>query len=275
MVVEIYFHSEVEFNYFKRLILHEAIIVKEAKKQTGFTLQLKHESDEELVYYFIHVYMALYLQSQIKKVIREHYFYTNEENIDHIVQWTNSLLQDPSFMKSQFNDEILFNYLAKLLAKQFQQMPMMREYIYFDTFILFQLKSFHHKLIHIVGYAIDEMKREEEYQHFVQTARAFIRKQPPQVTLLHIVQDDEYFHFYDQEGNELGREMLVKKMQGMPLYLFGLDDTELHIAPVLSLLPERIHIYGREETEGKTITLLKIYEERAQFLSISQFPFVK
>jgi len=70
-------------------------------------------------------------------------------------------------------------------------------------------------------------------------------------------------------------DYLIAKMHESPLYLFGLDVTELNIAPTLALLPKKLFIYGEDENDGKTTTLLTIFEERATFLPLKKFPFVQ
>lgn len=270
--MNIYFRSYDEYTAFKRLIEHKTSIVKETVSQHGFIIQVKPLSNDELIHLFIQLYIMYRLQLDIQKIIRHDYYFTNETDVERIVEWTNWLLQERTFIDEQFNEQTLFNYLLRTLLNHLRHRSAFQTTINFDTFILFQFKTFQKKLIHIVGYAIDEMKREEEYQHFVQTARMYVQQQIPKTPFIHIVQG-EVFQFYNQFGEKIPQATLVSQMRKMPLYLFGLDETELNIAPAISLLPDRIHIYGAEENEGKTVTLLNIFEERAQFYPTEYFPF--
>lgn len=268
--MQIYFRSLEQFSYFKQLVKDRHLIVKETKKAPHYAIHLYQISENELFRYFIDLYITFQLKTEIYKVIREHYFYSNEADIHHIYEWTHWLLQERTFLEQQFQTNSLVDYLMN----QCQQRAIFRKYINFEPFILFQLQSFHQDLIQIVGYAIDEIKREEAYQHFIQTLRTFINEQAPQRSLLYIVQRSS-FRYFDEQGKQIAMPYLKQRMKRMPLYLFGLDETEIHIAPVISLLPKRIHIYGTEENDGKIVTLLRIFEERAQFSPIDQFPFAR
>lgn len=270
--MNIHFRLYDEYLYFKQLIEHKSIIIKETIGEQGFIVYIKHISNDELIRYFIQIYMMYRLQLNIQKIIRDDYFFTNETEIERIVEWTNWLLQEQSLVDEYFEERTLFNYLLRTLLKHLGHLHTIKLTIDFDTFVLFQFKTFHKQLVHIVGYAIDEMKREEEYQHFVQTARMYVRKQSTKTPCIHIIQDDP-FQFYNQFGQKFSHGTLVTQMKQMPLYLFGLDETEWNIAPAMSLLPERLNIYGTEEHEGRTVTLLNIFEERAKFFSIEDFPF--
>jgi len=242
------------------------------KTRQNCVLHLNELADEQLLRYFIDVYLMYRLESRIQAIVAETYYYTEQEDIDHIVAWTISLLEEESFNEQYFKKPSLEQYLYSLTSEQLRQLSPTRSHVYFDTFVLFQLKSFHEQLGDIVGYAIDEMKREEEHQHFLERARNFVQKQTPQTPLLHIINEGD-FHFYNQFGKYIRPTTLSKRMQHAPLYLFGLDESELTVAPVLALMPRNIEIYGKEVNDSKIISLMKIFEERVQFYPLSQFPF--
>lgn len=271
-MVQIYFRSQDEYAYFKQLIAHKDIILNEKKKQGGLTVHINHLPDEQLIQYFTKVYIRFHIQMQTKKIIHEKYFYTNEEDIDHIVEWTNWLLQEPSFIEKQFNKPSLFDYLLALLLNQFRQMPIVREYIYFDTFILFQLKSFHNELVDVVGYAIDEMKREEDYQHYIESVRYYITNRQPKCSIIHVL-DGEDLQLYSSDGIKYTSQYLFKLMKKEPLYIIGLDEYEKTIAPIITLLPQIIYIYSDDPDEVNTSVILNVFQERAKSLSSKKFPF--
>lgn len=268
----IYFRLQNEFLYFKSLVTRDCLIVKEMKKRHNCVLHLNELADEQLLRYFIDVYLMYRLESRIQDIVAETYYYTNQEDIDHIVAWTISLLEDESFNEQYFKTSSLAQFLYLMTSEQLMHLPSTRSHIYFDSFVLFQLKTFHNQLSDIVGYAIDEMKREEEHQHFLEMARTFVQNQAPQTPLLHIINEGS-FHFYNQFGKYIRPTTLSRCMKQTPLYLFGLDESELTVAPVLALMPRKIEIYGREVNDSKIITLMKIFEERVQLYPFSQFPF--
>src|SRR5699024_5675117 len=142
--------------------------------------------------YFIQIYMMYRLQPTILRIIQDDYYFTNETEIERIVEWTNWLLQEQTFIEENFNVKSLSNYLLRSLLTHLRHMPAVEGTISFDTFILFQFKTFQKQLVHVVGYAIDEMKREEENQHFVQVARMYVQKHPTKTTFIHIIQEENF-----------------------------------------------------------------------------------
>lgn len=270
--MKIYFQSEAECNYFKHLIAYNHLFYKETKhKRKGYELFVAHIPLQILLTNFIKVYLVFRLSKKIKEIARNIYYYSNKTEIEQIVEWTYFLLQEKSFMDDQFNESSLFDYLYYTLLKQFQQMPTTTE-IYYDMFILFQFKQFHEQLIDIVGFAIDEMKREEEYQHYLHTIREYIHFRKPKRSTLHVLQRSP-FEFFDHQGNKISDLQVTRLMRNEPLYLIGLDEKERNLAPIVTLLPELLYIYGNDVNEPKTVTLLNVFQERAKFLPESSFPF--
>lgn len=270
--MNIHFRLYDEYLYFKQLIEHKSIIIKETIGEQGFIVYIKQISNDELIRYFIQIYMMYRLQPNIMKIIRQDYYFTNETEVDRIVEWTNWLLHEQTFIQEHFNVVSLSNYLLQSLLNQVRHIPFPQGTISFDSFVLFQLKTFQKQLSYIVGYAIDEMKREEEYQHFVQVVRSYITNGLPKCSTVHILQD-EPFQIYSHSGQKYTTEKLLELMRKEPLYLLGLDEYEQNLSPILTLLPHQIFIYGHNPDDGKTLTLLNIYQERARFLSNGMFPF--
>lgn len=270
--MKILFRSSEVLLYFKKLLINKNIVIKEIKQKEGYTIDIKDISKKQLSESFIRIYQTFYLQGQIDKVINEQYFYCTTEEALHINEWVHWLLQDSSFIKNQFYKTSLFDYLSSSLLLQFEKLPIINEYIDYDTFILFQLKSFHEQLIDVVGYAIDEIKREEEHQQFIQKVRNYISLHEPKCEKLHILQANP-FQFYSQWGEKYSDTYLQTLMKKEPLYLFGLDESELNLSPILTLLPKQIIIYGTNPSEGKVITLINLYQERITFVHKNQFPF--
>lgn len=270
--MKIYFQSEAECNYFKHLIAYNHLFYKQTKhKRKGYELAIAHIPIHILITCFIKVYFVFRLSKNIKEIAQNVYYYTNQTEIDRIVEWTYFLLQEKSIIKEHFNEYSLFDYLYYFLIKQFQRMPTTTE-IYYDMFILFQFKQFHEQLIEIVGFAIDEMKREEEFQHFLHTIREYISFRKPKRSTLHVLQRNP-FQLYTHSGEKISDVQLNTLMKKEPLYLIGLDESERNLAPIITLLPELVYIYGNDVNEPKTVTLLNIFQERAKFLPESSFPF--
>lgn len=270
--MKIYFQSEAECNYFKHLISYKDIFFTETKhKRKGYELLITHIPLQIIINSFIKVYFVFRLNDKIKEIARNTYFYTKQTDIERITEWTYFLVQETTFLKEHFNKKSLYDYLYEILYKQFEQMSLATE-IYFDTFMIFQLKQFHERLRDIVGFAIDEMKREEEYQYYIHTIRQYIHLRKPKHSAIHILQRNQ-FEFYNHRGEKITDVELNNLMKKEPLYLVGLDENERNLAPIITLLPEIVYIYGNDVNESKTLTLLNIFQERAKLLPESSFPF--
>lgn len=267
---KIHFHHKEPYRVFLSL-LPTAQTFEETEQKN---LQIKMNiPKEQLFTYVVSVYITVQLPQEIERIAKKYYFYSDPTDLERIIEYTNWLLRDCPFMKKWFQHRSLFSYLYKRISDHFEKHSSTSLYIQFETFVLFQFKIFHHQLIDIVGFAIDEMKREEEYQAFVQKLRSYVRKSTPKRSTLHIVQGDP-FQFYSEDGIKLSRTYLRNEMKRAPLYLFGLDETEWNIAPVIALLPKQLYIYGVDEIDGKMMTLRSIFEERATFTSEKSFPFL-
>jgi hypothetical protein len=62
-------------------------------------------------------------------------------------------------------------------------------------------------------------------------------------------------------------------MQSEALYIFGLDENELNLAPLIAMVPEKIKIYGNDPSEAKTMTVINIFQEKVIFEHDRHFPF--
>ncbi len=265
---KIHTYNKDTYRLLTSLLSPSAIGLNQAKRHPSvITVKV---AKEEFFAYIVSAYLTVELPLKIERIAREHYYYTDPIEIERIIEYTNCLLQDACYVKQWFKARSLFAYLYKNIHDHFMLHAPTSIYIQFETFVRFQFKTFHQQLIDIVGEAIDEMKREEEYQYFIEKLRRYIQHAPPKCRSLHIVQA-EPFRFYTEYGTLLNRSFLRKKMAEAPLYLFGLDEHEWNLSPIIALLPEKLYIYGRNENEGKTVTLLSIFEERARFLSEDAF----
>lgn len=70
-------------------------------------------------------------------------------------------------------------------------------------------------MVHLVGLAIDEYKREEDHQEFVNMLREYIAKKEPIYNVVHIVQGNT-FSFFKSDGKRFSRMELKMLMQREP-----------------------------------------------------------
>ena len=218
---------------------------------------------------FVKVFLYYRLNQMTKKIAQEKYFYRDKEEIERICVLTNWILHEKHFQSKLFpKHHCLKNYVYALIQQNVDEtFP-----IHFDSLVTFCMQPFSTCLQEAVGYGIDEMKREEEHQNFVQSIREFIKRKTTKTKDLHIMQG-ETFSFYRPNGEKYSPFELRNLMSSEPLYIVGLDKNEMNLSPVITLLPKNIYIYGDHPSEAKTLTLINIFQERVTFLPKKEFPF--
>src|SRR5699024_4450919 len=144
--------------------------------------------------------------------------------------------------------------------------------IHFDSIIQFRMQPFKSLLMEYVGLAIDEFKREEDHQTFINTIREYVVKRREEYTTIHILQGDSFVFFLD-DGQPIPKQELQSIMQKESLYLVGLDTEAWNFAPLVAMKPKHIIIYGNDPSEPKTLTVMNIFDELVTIKPVQQFPF--
>ncbi len=140
----------------------------------------------------------------------------------------------------------------------------------FDSFLRFRLKEYFKQVTTYLGIAIDEYKMEQDYQVFVQTLRDYLHDRVTRQSIVHLILDrPETFY------NEALKEMKQEEIQGLldprllsnhPVYV----DSAV-IAPLLSMAPNKILLYTKDEDQPLVRTLKNIFEERIAVFSTNYF----
>lgn len=240
-------------------------------KDFGNVLLLQEHNCQEhhLIASFAEVFMYYRLNRMIKKIAHDEFYYTDVDEIERICQLTNLVMIEQHFATPLFGrGQTVKTYLEKLLMKQIE----FDKAVFFDSIITFNLKPFVECLKVAVGYGIDEMKQEEEFQNFIQSAREFILRREAKLKELFIMQG-ESFAFYKANGKKYTTLELRTLMFKEPLYVLGLDENEMNLSPVITLLPQHIYVYGDHPADPKTLTLINLFQERVQLFPRDQFPF--
>jgi putative sporulation protein YtxC len=252
-------------------IYHEVNVQWRKSKHWGNELRLKKESlsSEQIMNGFVHVFIFFRLDKMIQKIAKEDYFYSEDAEIERIGQLTKWIMTEKSVVGDIFREK---SNLESFILSLFNEHMDNNEVIHFDGLITFSMKPLLDVLKFAVGFGIDEMKREEEHQSFLQSILEYMKTKQPKTKVLYIV-EGQSFHFYKENGERYSELELKRLMKHEPLYIIGLDEDELNIAPVITLLPEKIYLFGHQPTEAKTNTLLTLFQEKVVFLPMNQFPF--
>ncbi|MFC2948618.1 putative sporulation protein YtxC [Virgibacillus sediminis] len=276
-MLNVYFEADKEvicfceqlFNYNKKIELFW-----KTHKDWGNHLQFEeqlpaHELNEAIAHAMVEVFIAHRLNQSIRTIIEEVFYFTNAEEIERILDLTVWLVagedEDCQFLRADID-------LRQLLLSIFLTHIQDARSIHFDSLVKFRINSFRGHLIQYVGLAIDEFKREEEHQEFVESLRKYVTRKESGMELIHVLQG-ETFSFFKENGKRLSRMELRNIMQKEPLFLVGLNMEEWNLSPLVAMAPKKIKIYGEDPSEPKTLTVINVFQEKVEFEPVDFFPF--
>ncbi|GGJ84646.1 hypothetical protein GCM10007063_03930 [Lentibacillus kapialis] len=276
-MLEVYFESDKEaisfcenlFQLNKKIELHW-----KTTEKWGNHLQLDYQESsdrfmEAVAGSMVKVFVAHRLTNMIDRIIKHNYYYSNSDEIERIMDLSHWIVagndEDSQFVRNNKDPRKLLHSLFLVNIKNSGT-------LHFNSLINFQLKVFKDQLIHYVGLAIDEFKREEDHQAFVDTLRNYIVKQKPEFEIIHVMQG-EPFSFFKPDGKPFSRMELRVLMRDAPLYIVGLDTGELSLSPLIAMAPEKIKLFGDDPSDPKTLTVINIFQERVEFKPLGSFPF--
>lgn len=278
-MVEFYFTSDKEVSCFCEHVFRHLKRIELYWKQDeewGNCVQLiSHESDvtdEELgiiASSMVDVFMTYRLIPYLTHIITDVYYFENETEINRIVDVSEWILlsddADSQVLRQSMNvQETLLNLFLSMIKTEKE--------VHFDSIVHFRFNEVRELFIEHVGRAIDEYKREEEHQAYINMLREYVTTLESKVDVIHVIQG-EPFHFFKQNGKKYSRLELRSVMHDAPLYLIGLDAEEFNIAPLIALAPKHIYVYGNDPADPKTLTVMNVFEERVSYHSLDTFPF--
>lgn len=276
-MLEIYFESDQEvisfcehlFRYNKQIELHW-----KTHEDWGNHLQFeeklpRNEFMEVIAKSMADVFVIHRLGSMIRNIIKDYYYYSNEDELERIMDLTYWIFtgndSDSLSVRKDKDPKLLMQSLFIANIKN-------TAIVHYDSIVNFRMKVFKDQLIHYVGLAIDEFKREEDHQAFVNMLREYIAKKESDQKVVHILQGNT-FSFFRENGKPFTKIELRRLIQREPLYIVGLDESELNLAPLVAMKPRKIKIYGDHPSEPKTLTVINIFQEKVEFEPYSNFPF--
>lgn len=269
---KVYFREEKEAVYFGKMLssIDPAISFQWTRNTYwGNEIQIdKKVSIRYIILCFVSVLKEYRLQPMMLQLIRDEYHYDEETELQQILQWSIAVMYEQPEVKRLFEQKTLEKYLFLQLYEQLQFV----QKLHFDAIIAFCMKPLKAKLIDLIGLAIDEMRQEEAYQNYLQAMRTYVATRSPKCELIYVVERGE-LSLYNAQGNMYSDVELVEMMKKEPLYLIGLDENEKTLAPLLTLLPQKIFIYCNQPLDTKVATILNVFEERVQLFTKSSFPF--
>lgn len=243
-------------------------------KKWGHVVLVDENEGKEarIVQGLIHVYVIHRERSWLTDIIRNCYYFTDDDEVAHIYELCCSFMDEPDAWGEDHPSSHRHRQALDRLTKAFEEALGQGKGFAFDSIIKFRLQRFYDELIEVVGEAIDEYKREQDYQSYIQHLREYLQVTPSKVEALTIVQSQPFI-FYSQKGHRYALEEIERLTADHPLYLFGLGKDELDLTPIMALAPDKLSIYGNDPSDPKTLTVMNIFQERAEFLPLTKFPF--
>lgn len=217
----------------------------------------------------VSVFNSFRLLQMVEGIVQQSYYYRECTEIQRILELSQDMLleQDKNGW-STYKNKRLHNILHKIFTDQLYQ----SDTLHFDSVVKFCLEPLKKELIAEVGLVIDDFKREEEHQAFIQTVREHVAKRDFNCDVIYLLQGRN-FSYYTENGERLQKEHLQPYMGQTPLYLFGLGLEEWNLAPLIALSPKHIIIYSDQLSESKTLAIINVFQERVIVRPLEEFPF--
>ena len=243
-MLEIFFESNKEvisfceqlFYYNKKIDLYW-----KTSEEWGNRITFKNdfpvnEYNDAIVKSMTDVFIEHRLNLMMEEVIKGSYYYTDVEEIERILDLSLWIVtgndRDSKVIRGEADPYSLLHSLFKANIEGAKT-------VHFDSIINFRLNVFKDHLIYLVGLAIDEYKREEEHQTFINMLRDYITNKEPLYHIVYVLQGTP-FSFFKHNGKIFSRMELKKLMKREPLYIVGLDDNEWNVAPLIAMAPKQI-----------------------------------
>src|SRR5699024_8565204 len=138
----------------------------------------------------------------IHAIIKDNFYFSDRHEIEHIQELAEWIVTGDDMDSSIIRKK---KHPIQLLRAIFLMHIRNSQTIYFNTAVQSGMKFFKEELIHYVGLAIDEFKREEEHQSFINTLREYIIKKEPAASLIHVL-DGNTFHYFDGQGKVYSKQ---------------------------------------------------------------------
>lgn len=275
--MDIFFESDKEVICFCERLFQQnkqIAVYWQVNAKRGNQLTINEEPLNEIIFQsiavsLVDVYVTHRLRSIINEIIQDTYYFSDGHEIEQIYELAEWIVtgedKDCKMLRKNKHPIQLLRAIFLMHIRNAQD-------VHFDWIVQTGMKAFKQDLIHYVGLAIDEFKREEEHQSFINTLREYIIKKEPAVPLIHVVGGNtfSYYHFTGKPYSKVELRSIMKKV---PLYLFGLPEDEWNLTPLIALAPRKIKLYVDDSSSPRTQTVLNIFQERVDIQSFKDFPY--
>src|SRR5699024_7977677 len=266
---KIYFSSLKELLYFSKKLQRNNTSYQSLKKHNHMH-GVEIEKDVNYTYtqsiiasYLTETFIEYKLKDEIIHILKTKYFYEQDEEIREIYELSHFLFTEPAQHTKTLRPHLdppqstLFNTFKQCLKREYS--------IYFDAIFKFCKQEFRTWLTDYIDLAIDEYKREEEHQTFLNTLRFYIGTTSPIMRTIHVLVRNP-LEFYSSSGERFSMESLQYYLDKAPLYLVGLHERECNLSPLVALLPEEIILYTNNRLYILILTILYVFIINTDFV---------
>lgn len=187
----------------------------------------------------------------IRKIVRDNYFYYNDEEKQAILKKAKEILNPDgiSFYKRE-------ERRGKVMEKVQAYLNLHRDLI-LEGFINFRLKDYQDELEEIVNSAVDEFMLEKEYAEFIRLLKYFVDIQEPKVHKINIIfKKNGNFALLDNKYETLQHECLEGLMFDLKENEINYDD--LLISALITMAPQQLELHLEEGVSpGDTINTIQ------------------
>lgn len=175
----------------------------------------------------------------LTEIIRESYYYFNDEEKSIIFQYTRNYIYGEKMIPGQMDRLDRKSFIIKRLVDFLGQ----NDSIVIDGFIRFRLKEYINDLKEAVDLAVDDFLMEREYREFIQLLKYFVEIQEPKVDLVHVLINPKgAYKLYDEKHDVISSEFL----EG---YFLDVIDNEINyedllISALITIAPNKIVFHG-------------------------------
>ncbi|TDL82048.1 putative sporulation protein YtxC [Peribacillus frigoritolerans] len=263
-MIEIFFNSPHEAETVHNMLDHErdkwkAEIVR--IKEHGIQI-MSNDPVEMINVLLIPVivrYILKYKESHLMlSIIKDRFYFQEPEEQQQIIHIAEAIIEGerseiPKVDQLPLRETPIYEALADFIRPNLS--------FALPSFIKFRLHRYVERLNKYIEIAIEEYKLEQEYQTFIQSLRDYAMSRETKVNVLHIVHEKE-LTVYNEQFAKLSQDELMKYIDRSfihqhPMYI----DASL-LAPLVSIAPNKIHLYTDSPDLGMVRTIQNIFLER-------------
>ncbi|MGP4075741.1 sporulation protein YtxC [Halobacillus sp. K22] len=201
----------------------------------------------------------------IEGVLKHRYYYEDQEEIQRILEIAREFEdKPPRGLNLPAVNLNLRTAIQKYVSKD--------RNVDFDGLSAYCLEDLHSTVLEYTGLLIDEYKQEESFQLLLDSWRSRVHHKDTGIQLLHLLENGSLHYFHD-EGNPLSESETLLYRRQYPDD--SINDLPLRwtITPALVHAPDQLIIYSDKASDSELELLMSIFEEKASWKPISEFPF--